>query len=76
MALAAPATSWHNHWTIKDFIIDSMDNDGVLSSSLVCIKNCVPIEYRKDVPGIIEMMVENGTLVRVKKDTYKKVVTP
>ena len=62
-------------WTAGDYIIDSMDSTGRLSSTLHSLKSCTPVGLRDAVPDTVEAMVANGRLVRVKKDVFRLVVS-
>lgn len=61
-------------WGVGDYIVDSMDSTGRLSSTMHSLKSCTPVELRDAVPDTVEAMVANGRLVRVKKDVFRLVV--
>lgn len=72
--MAVAVTDPNRKWTTADYILDSMDEDGVRPLSLRVIKSNTPEALRKEVPMLLDIMVENSTLVRVRKDYYVKVV--
>lgn len=67
-------TNDSRNWMGVDYIIDTMDDDGVRALSLTCIKKAVPEKFRSEVPMLLDILVENSTLVRVKKDYYVKAI--
>lgn len=55
-------------------ILDTLDDDGVLSSSLRALKSCATEKWKASVEDELKRMEQEGLVIRVKNDVYRKVI--